>query len=367
MKTFLDAIRAALAAETGLDDPKLERPRDPKMGDAAFPCFRLAKERKAAPPKIAADLESALAARLDGIDVKATGPYLNFKVDRPLLARTVLREIAEQGASYGSQTVGEGQTVVIDFSSPNIAKPMSVGHLRSTVIGAAIQRLHNALGYRTVGVNHIGDWGSQFGKLVAAVNRYGDTVDLEGDPIPSLLALYVRYHDEEAERSLTAPGRGARRVPRAGERAWTGPVRGPRGSKLTELSLEEFDKIYARLGVTFDLVRGEAYYESAPGRDRRPDRGASGVTEESEGAPSSSTCPSFGKIPPCLLRKTDGTTLYATRDMAAVFHRWEEFSLRALPLRGRRLTSVSTSASSSTFWNGWSSTGSRGSSTLTSG
>ncbi|MEL6429417.1 MAG: arginine--tRNA ligase [Planctomycetota bacterium] len=321
MQTFLDAIRAALTAETGLADPKLERPRDPSMGDAAFPCFVLAKERKAPPPKIAAELADALNARLEGIEAKATGPYLNFRIEPARLAQSVLGDIASAAASYGGQSVGEGQTVVIDFSSPNIAKPMSVGHLRSTVIGASIQRLHDALGYRTVGINHIGDWGSQFGKLVAAVNRYRDTVDLEGDPIPSLLALYVRYHEEEdSDPTLAEEAREAFRELESGV---DGPVRAT-WKKLTDLSLVEFEKIYTRLGVSFDLVRGEAFYE--PHLDDAVQRVVdAGVTEESEGALVVDLS-QFGKIPPCLLRKTDGTTLYATRDLAAVFHRWEEFS-----------------------------------------
>ena len=320
MQSFLDAIRAALTAETGLEEPKLERPRDPKMGDAAFPCFVLAKERKAPPPKIAAELAEALSGEIDGVEAVATGPYLNFRIEPARLAEAVLGGVAREAACYGTQTVGEGQTVVIDFSSPNIAKPMSVGHLRSTVIGAAIQRLHDALGYRTVGINHIGDWGSQFGKLVAAVNRYGDTVDLEGDPIPSLLALYVRYHEEEeGDPTLAEEAREAFRELESGV---DGPVR-QTWKKLTELSLEEFDKIYARLGVSFDLVRGEAFYESH--LDSAVQRVVdAGVTETSEGALVVDLS-EFGKIPPCLLRKTDGTTLYATRDLAAVFHRWEEF------------------------------------------
>ena len=321
MQAFLDAIRAALRAETGLDAPKLERPRDPSMGDAAFPCFLLAKERKAPPPKIAAELGAALAERLGNIEVRATGPYLNFKIDRAELAKAVLGEIDEHGTRYGTSDAGDGSTIVIDFSSPNIAKPMSVGHLRSTVIGAAIQRLHDALGYKTVGINHIGDWGSQFGKLVAAVNRYGDSVDLESDPIPALLALYVRYHEEEEnDTSLQEEARAAFRELESGEE---GPVRAT-WAKLTALSLEEFDKIYARLNVSFDLVRGESYYESR--LDETVDRiVASGVTEESEGALVVDLT-EYGKIPPCLLRKTDGTTLYATRDFAAVFHRYDEFN-----------------------------------------
>lgn len=320
MQAFLDQIREALRAATGLDAPKLERPRDPSMGDVAFPCFLLAKERKVSPATIAAELAENLTARLDDIDVVATGPYLNFKVDRAELARAVLGEIDESGATYGTSEIGSGRTIVIDFSSPNIAKPMSVGHLRSTVIGAAIQRLHDALGYETVGINHIGDWGSQFGKLVAAVNRYGDTVDLEGDPIPALLALYVRYHEEEEnDPTLREEARAAFQELESGAE---GPVRAT-WSKLTTLSLEEFDEIYARLNVSFDLVRGESYYESR--LDETVDRiVASGVTEESEGALVVDLS-EYGKIPPCLLRKTDGTTLYATRDFAAVFHRFDEF------------------------------------------
>ncbi|MEM6672067.1 MAG: arginine--tRNA ligase [Planctomycetota bacterium] len=320
MQLFLDAIRAAISAETGIEDPKLETPRDASMGDVAFPCFVLAKERKAPPPKIAAELESALDQALDDISVKATGPYLNFTIERTALAKSVIGEVLERGVGYGGSSEGAGRTIVIDFSSPNIAKPMSVGHLRSTVIGAAIQRLHDALGYETVGVNHIGDWGSQFGKLVAAVNRYGDTVDLEGDPIPSLLALYVRYHDEEdGDPSLAEEARAAFRELESGV---DGEVRAT-WRKLTELSLVEFDKIYARLGVSFDLVRGEAFYESL--LDETVDRiVAAGVTEESEGALVVDLS-EFGDLPPSLLRKTDGTTLYATRDLAAVFHRWNEY------------------------------------------
>ena len=321
MQSFLDAIRAAITAETGLASPKLGRTRDPKHGDSAFPCFELAKERKAPPPQVAAELETALNDRLEGITAKAAGPFLNFTIDRTLLATTVLGDVLAQGSAYGASTEGEGRTIVIDLSSPNIAKPMSVGHLRSTVIGAAIQRLHDTLGYRTVGINHIGDWGSQFGKLVAAVNRWGETVDLEGDPIPSLLALYVRYHEEEeSDPTLVEESRAAFRELESGV---DGPVR-QTWKKLTELSLVEFDKIYERLGVRFDLVRGEAFYESF--LEETVDRIVeSGVTEESEGALVVDLS-DFGKIPPCLLRKTDGTTLYATRDLAAVFHRYEEFS-----------------------------------------
>jgi len=323
MQHFHDRIRAALAKHSGLDagELKIESPRDPSLGDLAFPCFPLAKTLKRAPPRIAAELRPKLAAELPDVEVSAAGPYLNFRIDRGALAAGVLGEIAARGERYGGSDEGAGKTVVIDFSSPNIAKPFHVGHLRSTILGAAIQRLHRALGYETVGINHIGDWGSQFGKLVAAIQRWGDEVDLEREPIQSLLALYVRFHEEEErDPELAEAGRAAFRELESGadgevRRTW---------KRLTELSLAEFEKIYRRLGVSFDHVRGEAFYE--PFLDETVERiVATGITEESGGALVVMLEELEKNAPPCLLRKTDGTTLYATRDLAAVFHRWEEF------------------------------------------
>jgi arginyl-tRNA synthetase len=321
MQRFVEEIRAALARHTGqaLEDVRTEAPRDAALGDVAFPCFPLAKALKQAPPKIAAELAGKLSSELEGIEVVATGPYLNFTIDRRVLADAVLGAIAEQGTAYGGSDEGQGKTVVIDLSSPNIAKPMSVGHLRSTVIGAAVQRLHDALGYTTVGITHIGDWGAQFGKLVAAVERWGGDVDLESDPIKALLALYVRYHEEEEQDPSL--GQRARAAFQELESGVEGPVRAT-WRKLTELSLREFEKIYARLGVTFDEVRGESFYE--PYLTETVERiEAAGITEVSEGALVVDLSSIEENMPPCLLRKTDGTTLYATRDLAALFHRWE--------------------------------------------
>ncbi len=333
MEEFADQIRRALAERAGLalDDVRLEQPRDPRHGDLAFPCFPLAKRLRKAPPAIAAELAPELAAALPGIGVEALGPYLNFRLERAALARSVLGAIERAGDAYGGSDEGAGKTIVIDFSSPNIAKPMHVGHLRSTIIGGAIQRLHDTLGYRTVGINHVGDWGSQFGKLVAALERWGDTVDLDADPIRALLAVYVRFHEEaKTDPSLEERARAAFRELESGvdgdvRRTWR---------RLTELSLLEFDKTYRRLHVTFDLVRGEAYYE--PKLDETIDRiGAAGVTSESEGALIIDLAPVDESMPPCLLRKTDGTTLYATRDLAALFSRWDEFAFdRALYVVG---------------------------------
>lgn len=333
MKPFQDRIRAALAAATGLAeaDVLLEKPRDAAHGDLAFPCFRLAKERREPPPKIATDLAARLSSELGDVRAVATGPFLNFTIDRPALARWLFDAILDGERPFGSSDEGRGKTVLVDLSSPNIAKPMHVGHLRSTIIGAAIQRLHALLGYRTVGINHIGDWGSQFGKLVVALRHWGDTVDLEGDPIRALLAVYVRYHDEEEGRPELAEE--ARAAFRELESGVDGEVRAT-WKKITELSLREFDKVYRRLGVEFDLVRGEAFYE--PFLDETVDRIVSaGITEESDGALIVRLDEIQKNMAPCLLRKTDGTTLYATRDLAAAFHRWEEFQFeRALYVVG---------------------------------
>ncbi len=321
MQEFIQKIRAALSERGGLapEDVKIEQPRDPSLGDFAFPCFPLAKTLKKAPPAIAAELALQLNADLEKITAVATGPYINFRVDRATLAETVVNAVLSAGASYGTSEEGAGKKIVIDLSSPNIAKPMSVGHLRSTVIGAALERIFDALGYETVGINHIGDWGSQFGKLIAALDKWGAETDLESDPIQALLALYVRYHEEEeGDPELAEAGRAAFRALENG----TDPEVRSKWEHITKLSLLEFDKIYDRLGVSFDEVRGESYYEShLESTVQRVED--TGVTELSEGALVVDLTHISENTPPCLLRKTDGTTLYATRDLAAVFHRWE--------------------------------------------
>ena len=321
MQEFTQQIRAALSERSGLtpEDVKIEQPRDPSLGDFAFPCFPLAKTLKKAPPAIAAELALQVNADLEKITAVATGPYINFRVDRATLAETVVNAVLSAGASYGTSQEGAGKKIVIDLSSPNIAKPMSVGHLRSTVIGAALERIFDALGYETVGINHIGDWGSQFGKLIAALDRWGADTDLESDPIQALLALYVRYHEEEeSDPELAEAGRAAFRALENG----TDPEVRSKWERITKLSLMEFDKIYDRLGVSFDEVRGEAYYEPHLESTVQRVEGA-GITEVSEGALIVDLTHISENTPPCLLRKTDGTTLYATRDLAAVFHRWE--------------------------------------------
>ncbi|MSR62728.1 MAG: arginine--tRNA ligase [Planctomycetes bacterium] len=325
MQEFIERIRRVVARHTGLapEDIKIESPRDALNGDLAFPCFQLAKRQKQPPPAAAVKLGQAIAGELTNIAVVAAGPYLNFRIERSALALSVLGSISVKGAKYGGSSEGAGQTIVLDYSSPNIAKPMHVGHIRSTIIGAALQRLHAFLGYRTVGVNHLGDWGAQFGALVVAIRRWRETVELEKDPVAGLLELYQRSkkaldEDEEFKKEAVVAYQEL-------ESGKDGEVRAL-WRWVTEVSMRGFDATYARLGIQHDLVRGESFYEPLlePTLQRVQ---AAGVTEVSQGA----LVVQLGEIDkglaktPCLLRQTNGTTLYATRDLAALFQRWEEF------------------------------------------
>lgn len=325
MQVFTEPILAALSRLTGVSAAqlKLERPRDAKQGDLAFPCFLLAKELKKAPPVLAQELVAQLGDSLAGIAASASGPYINFRVERTLLAREITAQIAREGERYGGSHEGAGKTIVIDYSSPNIAKPMHVGHIRSTIIGAALVRIFRALDYRVVGINHIGDWGAQFGGLVVALRRWKHEVNLEADPVMGLLDLYQRskkaVEDDEQFKNEAIAAYQELESGREGEvrELWRW---------VTEVSLRGFNATYKRLGIEHELVRGESWYEPllTPALERVK---TSGVTEVSRGA----LIVALGDIDkglketPCLLQQTNGTTLYATRDLAALFSRWEEF------------------------------------------
>ncbi len=335
MQRFADEVRAALARHCGLPaaELRLEQPRDLALGDLAFPCYPLAKAFKQGPVQIASELAPKLGGELRGISAQAAGPYVNFRIDRGVLAAAVFEQVEAQGPRYGGSDEGRGKTVVIDFSSPNIAKPMHVGHIRSTILGAALKRLFEALGYRAVGINHIGDWGSQFGGLVVAIRSWRDSVDLERDPVHGLLELYQRSKQAvEEDPGFREQARAAWRELESGEE---GEVRAL-WRWVTEVSLSAFGRTYARLGIVHDFVRGESFYE--PLLDRTVERiQRAGIAEVSQGALIVDLAPVDQGLAetPCLLRQGDGTTLYATRDLAALFQRWEEFRFeRALYVVG---------------------------------
>jgi len=314
---FEARIRTALAAalEIPLEEVRLDRPRQAGHGEFALPCFPFARQRGGNPAALAGELAGRL--EVAAVTATAAGPFLNFRVDRRALAAAILEDARRP--DFGAAAVGE--TTLVEFSSPNIAKPMHVGHLRSTVLGAALARLFAHLGHRVVRINHLGDWGSQFGKLVAAWRRWGDEAALEQAPIPHLLELYVRYHrEEEADTALQEEARAAFQELESGAENEARAI----WRRFTELSLREFQKVYDLLGVEFEHHRGESWYEAH--LDETLDwLRACGVLEESEGA-WIVDLESEGIRTPCLVRTTHGTTLYATRDLAAARQRWEEYA-----------------------------------------
>ncbi|MEK4526101.1 arginine--tRNA ligase [Paenibacillus sp. BGI2013] len=301
---------------TGLNEEEvlrlLEVPPQAEMGDAAFPCFVLAKSLKKAPAVIATELATGLQA--SGIEATPAGPYVNIRFNREKLAPNLLKELGN--AAFGKLQLGQGSRVVIDMSSPNIAKPFGIGHLRSTVIGAALYRLYNEAGYTSVSVNHLGDWGTQFGKQIAAYKRWGNDEALQADPIRTSLELYVRFHDEaENDPSLEIEAREWFRKLEQGDdeaqRLW---------AFFVEVSMKEFNRMYERLNVQFDHTLGESFYNDKMGAVVEELK-AKGLLEESDGALVVRL--EDENMPPCLIIKKDGTTIYPTRDLATAVYRHE--------------------------------------------
>ena len=299
-------------------DAALTRPRRLEMGDFAFPCFVLAKQKKQAPGELAVELAASLKPDLELLgEARAAGPYVNLLVDRQRFAEAVLRAAIREGEEFGRSADGEGKVIGIDYSSPNIAKPFHVGHLRSTIIGGALYRLFETLGYRPIGINHVGDWGTQFGKQIVGLKRWGQPGDIRD--LSALNTLYVKYHEEEAKQpELANEAREWFRRQEEGDpeavRLWEG---------IRETSLDYFRKIYDRLGVRFDHYQGESFYNDKMGAvvelaERK------GVATISKGA-LVIDLQEHGIETPALLRKADGATLYVTRDLAAAFYRKETY------------------------------------------
>ncbi|MGQ7381631.1 arginine--tRNA ligase [Streptococcus suis] len=291
----------------------LEKPKSSEMGDIAFPAFSLAKVERKAPQAIAADIVEKLDPT--GFEkVVATGPYVNFFLDKAAISHQVLTDVITEKDQYGKLNIGQGRNVTIDMSSPNIAKPFSVGHLRSTVIGDALANIHEKLGYNPIRINHLGDWGKQFGMLIVAYKLWGDKAAVEADPISELLKLYVRINAEAEEKpELDEEARQWFKKLEDGD-----PEAHELWQWFRDESLVEFNRIYDKLDVTFDSYNGEAFYND------KMDEGIQileekGLLQESKGA-RIVDLESYN-LPPALIMKTDGATLYITRDMATAMYR----------------------------------------------
>ncbi|HEL1578893.1 arginine--tRNA ligase [Streptococcus suis] len=291
----------------------LEKPKSSEMGDIAFPAFSLAKVERKAPQAIAADIVEKL--DTTGFEnIVATGPYVNFFLDKAAISHQVLTDVITEKDQYGKLNIGQGRNVTIDMSSPNIAKPFSVGHLRSTVIGDALANIHEKLGYKPIRINHLGDWGKQFGMLIVAYKLWGDKAAVEADPISELLKLYVRINAEAEEKpELDDEARQWFKKLEDGD-----PEAHELWQWFRDESLVEFNRIYDKLDVTFDSYNGEAFYND------KMDEGIQileekGLLQESKGA-RIVDLESYN-LPPALIMKTDGATLYITRDMATAMYR----------------------------------------------
>ena len=309
----------AMAPGTGLTasdiESFLEYPPDPAMGDLAFPCFRLSKAMRSAPPKIAASLAVDLKDFSLGTAEQAGG-YLNFKVSPDYLSGHVLEEIEEKGASYGSSGEGRGKVVTLDYSSPNICKPFHIGHLGTTVIGHSLKLLHEFAGYTCIGINHLGDWGTQFGKQIVAFRKWGDRETVERVGIDELVRLYVRFHEEaEKDPSLDDEARAEFHKMEEGD-----PENLALWQWFVDVSLAEYKKTYRQLGIEFEHYTGESFYiRNGYGQDVVDELEAKGLLKLDDGAKIVDL--SDYNMPPCIILKKDGSTIYHTRDIAAAEYR----------------------------------------------
>lgn len=324
MINFKEKIAEAIAKVTNLDEKELatyiEIPPNSDLGDYAFPCFKLAKALRKAPPAIATEIKSNIEIDKKIIEkIEIIGGYLNIYINKETLAQNVLSEIAEKKENYGSSNIGQGKNVVIDYSAPNIAKPFHIGHLRSTVIGGALYKIYNFLGYNSVGINYLGDWGLQFGKVMAGYDMWKDEYDFSKSEIQAILKIYVRFCQEEKEKpELTEKAREYfKRLEDGAEKeveTW---------KWIRKISLENYQKTYNLLNSKFDSYNGESYYNDKmePVVEELRNKG---LLKESEGAQVVDL--SEYDMPPCIIITSAGTTIYATRDLASLKDRINKYN-----------------------------------------
>jgi arginyl-tRNA synthetase len=317
LREVIDRVTQAVPLDFEQVAGALTRPPRPEMGDYAFPCFPLAKELRKSPAAIAVDLEGQVACGGALASVEAAGPYLNIRVDRTTLFSWLDGEVRGATDPWFGGDDGAGKTLVIDYGSPNIAKHVALHHIRSNMIGHGLVQIYRALGWTVIGINHLGDWGTGFGKLLAAVERWGEKEDFRENGVTKLNDLYVRFCSEaEKEPDLEDEARAWFKRLEDGdaeaEKLW---------ELFREVSLEEFQTVYGRLGLEWEHITGEAFYRDRVDAAERLVRD-SGLLEESDGA---LVVRMEEGIPPFMLRKSDGATLYSTRDLAAALYRHENY------------------------------------------
>lgn len=323
MIDFKEEIAKAISNVTNLncEDLKsyIEIPPNADLGDYAFPCFRLAKDLHKAPQIIANEIKENIRINENIISkIEVIGGYLNIYINKETLAKTVLEEISNKKERYGSSNIGEGKNVVIDYSAPNIAKPFHIGHLRSTVIGGAIYKIYNFLGYNSVGINYLGDWGLQFGKVMAGISLWKDEYDFENDEMASTLKTYIRFNKEEKENpKLTDLARKYFKRLEDGEQQIVS-----QWEHIRKISLENYEKTYKLLNSKFDSYNGESYYNDKmqPIVDELKEKG---LLKESQGAEVVDL--EQYDMPPCIIITSAGTTIYATRDLASLKERMNKY------------------------------------------
>lgn len=319
---FRNEVLSLINTKTKISKDKIESvleiPPQPEMGELSLPCFKLAAELKKEPQRIADEI--AVEIEPSGLvkEIRIAGPYVNFYADWEKFAELIIKTILKEKERYGSSSEGKGKTIVIDYSSPNIAKSMSVGHLRSAVIGSSLYRIFEFLGYKCIGDNHLGDWGTQFGKLLCAYEKWGSEEKLKKNPIREMLNLYVKFHKEAEEKpELEEKARECFKKLEEGDKRYM-----KLWKWFWELSVGEFKKIYKRLGISFDFYLGESEYVKGS-MELIKKLLKSGKARKSEGA----VIIDLKKynLPPLLIQKSDEATLYSTRDLATIEYRMKRF------------------------------------------
>ena len=323
MKDYRQLIAEIIApCVEGLEASKIremvEVPADSKMGDYAFPCFKLAKLLRKAPPLIAKSIAEQIASDEIFEKVESVNAYVNMFISRDAFIDDVVKEVIAKGDAFGSSDIGAGRKVIVEYSSPNIAKPFHIGHIRSTVIGNSIYKIYDFLGYDAFRINHLGDYGTQFGKMICAYRHWGNKEDVINEPIKTLLSYYTKFHVEvETHPELDDEAREIFAKLEKGE-----PEEVALWQWFRDESLKEFTRVYKMLGIEFDSYNGESFYS-----DKMPrfveELKAKGLLEESQGA-QIVNLEEYG-MSPALITKSDGSTLYITRDIAAAVYRKETY------------------------------------------